>query len=55
MFTPTADTHTRNSIILADTESGKQGRSEEFYLMMGEEKTGADIGIGAKGEIGDFA
>ncbi len=55
MFARTADTHTRNSIILADTESGKQGRSEEFYLMMGEEKTGADIGIGAKGEIGDFA
>lgn len=53
MFARKADTTERASIILAD--HGQQSLENIFYLPMGEQMADMDIGIGAKGEIGDFA
>lgn len=55
MFARASDTQGHESVILGDTEEGAKGRSDVFYLSMGEKRMNADIGIGAKGEIGDFA
>lgn len=55
LFARTMDASSHTSMILADTDAGASGRSEMFYLAMGEKRSDADIGIGAKGEIGDFA
>ncbi len=55
LFARTVDTGEKQSIVLADTEEGKNASSALFPVLMGEVKAKMDVGIGATGAVGDFA
>lgn len=56
-FARSLDTGARPSVILSEQAgaASPKGSSQAIKLSMGEQKTGQDIGIGAMGQLGDFA